>query len=317
MWIRRVARHDGLVRASGYESWFVSARDPVSPRALWIRHTRLRSGAGPESVALWCTVVDPGLDRQPVVVKQVFAAFPSGAAAAPGQFRGTAAMAGQKVRWDLAITSEQPSLRLLRPAMLYRAPLPRTKLEASVPDGVVSGLLEVDGRRVEVNQWRGTVGHNWGTEHADRWVWLHAAGFDAAPQCWLELVLARIKVGPARLPWTAIGAAGLGGELIALGGIGRRPAVAADAGQLTASIPAPAGRLDLTVSTGGDDAVAVAYTDPRGGIRVVSHAALATVDLRFRRRGHGELTVSGSCAAYEYGTSQDLPGITPRSLPDG
>ncbi|HEY6311898.1 MAG TPA: hypothetical protein VIY52_13990 [Streptosporangiaceae bacterium] len=77
--------------AGGYESWFVSARDPVSPRALWIRHTRHRPGQGPESVALWCTVIDPDLG-QPTVIKQVFTAFPPGAAAGPGQFRGQAAM---------------------------------------------------------------------------------------------------------------------------------------------------------------------------------------------------------------------------------
>ena len=142
MRICRAARHDGLVTSSGYESWFVSARDPASPRALWIRHTRLRPGAGPESAALWCTVADPGLGPQPVVVKQVFGAFSPGAAAGLGQFRGAAAMAGQNARWDLAITGGQPSLRPLRPAMLYRAPLPRTKLEASVPDGLVAGRLD-------------------------------------------------------------------------------------------------------------------------------------------------------------------------------
>ena len=109
-------------------------------------------------------------------------------------------------------------LRPLRPAVLYLAPLPRTKLEASVPDGLVTGVLEVDGHQVEVDRWRGTVGHNWGTEHADRWVWLHAAGFDTAPDSWLELVLARIKVGPLRSPWTAMGALGLGGEVVPLGG---------------------------------------------------------------------------------------------------
>jgi hypothetical protein len=305
------------VSAAGYESWFVSARDPVSPRALWIRHTRLRSGAGPESAALWCTVADPGLGEQPVVVKQVFGAFPPGAAAGPGQFRGTAAMAGQNARWDLAITSGQPAVRPLRPAVLYRAPLPRTKLEASVPDGLVAGLLEVDGRRIEVNQWRGTIGHNWGTEHADRWVWLHAAGFAAAPQAWLELALARIKVGPARSPWTAIGAVSFGGDLVLLGGLGRRPQVSANPGRLTARIPAPAGRLYLTVSTADDHAVVVAYADPRGGTRLVRHAALATVKLSFRSRAHGELAVSGTCGAYEYGTSQHLPGITPQPLPDG
>ena len=301
----------------GYESWFVSARDPASPRALWIRHTRLRPGAGSESAALWCTVVDHGLSGRPVVVKQVWGAFPPGAAAGPGRFRGAAAMAGQNAQWDLAITGGQPSLRPLRPAMLYRAPLPRTKLEVSVPDGLVTGMLDVDGYRVGVDRWRATVGHNWGTEHADRWVWLHAAGFGAAPQGWLELVLAKIKVGPARSPWTAMGALSLGRELIPLGGLGRRPTVSAEPTRLTAGIPSPGARLDLTVNTTDHDAVAVTYADPRGGIRVVRHAALATVELNFRRRGHSEFTLSGTCGAYEYGTRQHLPGIVPRPLPDG
>jgi hypothetical protein len=315
MW--RAVRHDGPVSSGGYESWFVSARDPAAPRALWIRHTTLRPAGGPASAALWCTVVDQGLSRRPVVVKEVGGAFPPGAAAGPGQFRGAVAMAGQAARWDLAITGGPPSLRPLRPAMLYRAPLPRTKLEASVPDGLVTGVLDVDGHQVGVDRWRGTVGHNWGAEHADCWVWVHAAGFGAGPQAWLELVLARIRVGPARSPWTAMGALGLGGELIPLGGLGRRPAVSAGPGRLTAGIPAPRARLDLAVSTSEDDAVAVTYADPRGGIRVVRHAARAAVELTFRRRGHSDLTLSGTCGAYEYGTSQDLPGIVPRPLPDG
>ena len=92
-------------------------------------------------------MLDHGRSRQPVVIKEVLGAFPPGAAAGPGRFAGAAAMAGQNARWDLAITGARPPLRPLRPAALYRAPLPRTKLEASVPDGLVTGVLEVDGRQ--------------------------------------------------------------------------------------------------------------------------------------------------------------------------
>ena len=110
--------HDGPVSTGGYESWFVSARDPASARALWIRHTWLGTGQGPRSAALWCAVVDRGLSQQPVVVKQVFSSFPVGAAAGPGLFRGQAAMAGQDAQWELAITGGQAPLRPLRPAVL-------------------------------------------------------------------------------------------------------------------------------------------------------------------------------------------------------
>src|ERR1035438_8673407 len=226
--------YDRRMGAAGYESWFLSARDPASPRALWIRHTRHRRQTGPESAAMWCTVIDHGVGQRPVMLKEVAGDFPADAAAEPGQFRGRAAMGGRTARWDLAVTGGQPPLRPLRPTALYRAPLPRTKLEASVPDGLVTGILDIDGHRVGVSGWRGTAGHNWGSEHADSWVWLHASGFGAAPEGWLELVLARIRVGRARSPWTAMGALSLGGRRIPLGGLGRRPRVDGHPGWLTA-----------------------------------------------------------------------------------
>jgi hypothetical protein len=226
-------------------------------------------------------------------------------------------MRGQSARWDLAITGEQPSLRPLRPPVLYRAPLPRTKLEATVPDGQVTGMLEIDGRKVTVSGWRGTVGHNWGSEHADSWVWLHAAGFGAAPEAWLELVLARIRVGPARSPWTAMGALSLNGQRILLGGLGRRAGVNARPGRLTADVPSPGARLRVSVTTHDDEPVAVPYIDPRGGTRTVRHAALARVELILHRPGDRELALSSSRGAYEYGTHQGMPGIMLQPLPEG
>jgi hypothetical protein len=304
------------VSPAGYESWFLSARDPGSPAALWIRHTRHRPRQGPESAALWCTLAGRSLGYPPVVVKQVFAAFPAGAAAGPRQFRGNAVMGQRTAHWDLTISSPQPPLQPLRPAVLRHTPLPRTKLEASVPDGWVTGTLDVDGHTVAVSGWRGTVGHNWGSEHADSWIWLHAE-FGTVPGGWLELVLARIRIGRARLPWTAMGAVSLDGERIPLGGLGRRPRVDARPGRLTAGIPAPGARLALTVTTRDDDAVSVPYADPSGGIRAVRHAPLAGVELTLRRRHGRETALTSGCAAYEYGTSQPAAGITLQPLPEG
>jgi hypothetical protein len=302
---------------SGYESWFVSARDPESPRALWIRQTRLRPREGPESVALWCALFDRGSGQRPVMIKQVFAALPPDAAAGPGQFRGNAVLAARSARWDLTIGGGQPPLRPLRPAALYRSPLPRTKLEASVPDCLVTGTVDIDGQPAEVSRWRGTVGHNWGSEHADSWVWLHAADFGPAADCWLELVLARIRVGRARSPWTAMGALSLDGERIWLGGLGRRPRVSAQPGRLAAAVPSPGGRLQLSVTSTDDDAVAVSYADPSGGRRAVRHAALATVELTLRRTGGREVVLSSSRGAYEYGASGDAAGLVLEPLPEG
>jgi hypothetical protein len=114
-----------------------------------------------------------------------------------------------------------------------------------------------------------------------------------------------------------MGALSVGGEPIPLGGLGRRPRVDARPDRLTASVSAPAARVQLSVITGDDDAVAVPYGDPRGGTRAVRHAALAGVELTMHRPGERELTLSSSRGAYEYGTSQGMPGIELRPLPEG
>jgi hypothetical protein len=248
------------------------------------------------------------------VIKQVFTGMPAGAVAGPDRFLGEAAMSGQAASWDLAVASGEPSLRHLRPAVLYRAPLPRTKLEAAVPHGIVSGMLQVSGAPIAVAGWHGTVGHNWGSEHADSWVWLHAAGLGERPGDWLELVLARIRAGRALLPWTAFGALSLGGDRLPLGGLGRAATVSAGSGRLTATVPAPRGRLELTVTADPGDTAVLTYADPAGGTRVVSHSALAGAELTLRRPG-GDQRLAASLCAYEYGTSHAVPGIDPRPLP--
>ena len=114
-----------------------------------------------------------------------------------------------------------------------------------------------------------------------------------------------------------MGALGLSGERIALGGLGRRSRVDARPGHLAADVYAPGTRLRLSVTLAEDDRVAVAYADPRGGTRTVTHAALASMELIMQRPGNRELTLTSSRAAYEYGARQPVPGIVPESLPEG
>src|SRR3954447_16562893 len=136
-----VGRHNGTV-AGRYESWFLSARDAEPgrpPRAVWVRHTRQR---GPDdeqgTAALWCRVFGPAAGA-PAAVKQSVATFGSGVAASAAGFRGEARARGRMALWDLSIAGGGPALRHLRPGALYRLPLPKTKLEAPVPDGVARG----------------------------------------------------------------------------------------------------------------------------------------------------------------------------------
>ena len=103
---------------------------------------------------------------------------------------------GRSAAWELSFGPASEPLRHLPHPKLYDAPLPRTKTESPLPDTTISGWVEADGERWELDAWPGMVGHNWGAEHAERWIWLHGVGFDGAPDAWLDVALGRIRIGP-------------------------------------------------------------------------------------------------------------------------
>jgi hypothetical protein len=309
--------------AGRYESWFLSARDAEPgrpPRALWIRHTRHRAGdAGDGTAALWCTVFDPAAGA-PAAVKESVPVF---APATPDTFRGEARARGRMAQWDLTVAGGGAPLRHLRPGALYRLPLPKTKLEAPVPDGVASGRVVLDGSLVEVVAWRATVGHNWGREHAERWVWLHAAGFADEPEAWLELAIARVRVGGALTPWVANGAVSVGGQRFRLGGLGHVPGVRVIAapGRLEAVVPGERAEVRVAVHADLDQTVGFKYAgvgaDPVHGEREVLHAGLAEVHLGVRRRGRNAAELATAAGgAYELGGREFTHGVPLQPYPD-
>jgi len=228
--------------------------------------------------------------------------------AGPHGFRGEVRARGRMAGWDLTVTGAPP-LRHLRPAALYRLPLPRTKLEAPVPDGTARGHVVVDGAVLDVVGWRATVGHNWGAEHAERWVWLHAAGFEDEPDAWLELAIARVRVGGALSPWIASGAVAFAGQRFRLGGLGHVAGVRVIArpGRLEAIVPGK--RVTVRVAAHADlnQTAELRYAgvgaDPARGERDVLHAGIADVRLGIRRPGRSSAELAAPAGgAYEFGT---------------
>ena len=45
------------------------------------------------------------------------------------------------------------------------------------------------------------IGHNWGSEHAERWVWLEGTGFEGSPGTYFDAGAARVKLGSRASPW--------------------------------------------------------------------------------------------------------------------
>jgi hypothetical protein len=291
------------VSGGGYESHYLRAVDPAHPRGAWIRRTtHQRPGAAPTG-ALWCTVWDHDAGP-PYAVKQ---SFPE---PAPAGWSGRAAAQGRSAAWALEPAGEEPRLRHLPREWMYRAPLPRTKLESPLPDAVFAGWIEAGGRRTEVAGWRGVVGHNWGSEHAERWVWLHAVGFDEAPGAWLDVALGRVRVGRAVTPWIANGALALDGRRYRLGGLRRRPRVDARPGALEAALLGAGLVVHATVAAPAGQTVAFVYGDPGGGEHHALNCSIAQVRLRVERPGRPSLELATAHGgAYELGVRPGGHGV--------
>src|SRR3954447_11835647 len=224
------ARFPGLHAEQGhYESFYLKACHPTEPVALWLRHTVHKAPGASATGSLWFTLFDSRA-RGPWAVKQTFAG-PSTSAAeyirvgeaslTAATARGRAEGRGHTAAWDLSYESRsEPLFHLPRPWM-YRSPLPRTKLLTPHPDARFHGRLEVDGEEVDVAGWRGMVGHNWGAQHAQRWIWIHATGFDDDHTGWIDVALGRIRLGRFTTPWIANGALFLEGQRLRLGGLAR------------------------------------------------------------------------------------------------
>jgi hypothetical protein len=312
-------------KAGMYESFYIRAVAPEEPVGAWLRYTVHKPPGAPPKGSVWCTVFDARRGR-PWMHKLTTAevSAPRDGWIAIGESRlGDGYAAGEcgGARWSLQVRADEPELRHLPRGWMYRAPLPRTKLTSPAPNARFGGRIELpDGRTLDVDGWRGMVGHNWGAEHAERWVWLHGVGFAQDERAWLDVALGRIKVAGRLTPWVANGAVGIAGERHRIGGLGARGLrVRESTDGCRLSMPGPRGvRIDATVSApresdSSSSSAGWRYADPDGGEHEVANCSVASVELDVRLpggRGARRLT-SAHGGAYELGMRAGEPHDVP------
>ncbi|HEY5286116.1 MAG TPA: hypothetical protein VIJ50_03315 [Solirubrobacteraceae bacterium] len=242
----------------------------------------------------------------------------SGLGLAPGTHSGDSAeRASGAIRWKLNIRSEASELRHFKQGLLYRSPLPRTKLTSPMPVARFDGTIELPGRTLRLDGWRGMVGHNWGAEHAARWIWLHGIDFREDTGAWLDVALGRVLVAGRLTPWIANGAICIDGRRSRLGGLGARGLkVAESAGRCSLTLPGEDGLVvEAHVDTPPDAAARWRYADPGahgpGGEHDVVNCSVAALALNVRARDMAATTLhSAHGAAYELGThASPLPAF--------
>jgi hypothetical protein len=310
------ARFPGVPAAAGhYESFYLKACHPQEALGVWIRYTVHKRPRAEPKGSLWFTLFDAAADgprARKVTVPGPTAGGGEWIRVGEASMReGAASGALEGVSWELRFEGAEPPLFHLPRAWMYGARLPRTKLLTALPAARFDGSLAVDGRSIEVEGWRGMVGHNWGAQHAERWIWLH--GVSAAGD-WLDAALGRVKVGPVTTPWIANGALSIGGVRRVVGGLGRRVAVREAPDRCEFELPGADGvRVRGTVTAPRKDVVGWVYADPDGSEHHTANCSIS--DMRVTADGV-ELVVEGG-AAYELGMRERDHGIAIQPFPDG
>lgn len=326
---------ENLIRArfpdleAGYESYYVRAVRPEGGLGFWIRYTVHRRPGHAPTGSLWFTLFDA--DAPAPVAAKLTVPDPqagdgdwiriAGATMREGACTGAFAVpGGADVAWELSMTGA-PLLAPLPRAWMYRAPLPRTKPVSVHPVARLQGTVTVDGRTLDVDGWPGMVGHNWGTQHAERWIWLHGMGFAGAGEdTWLDVVLGRIRIAGRTTPWTASGAISLDGERIALGGPGRirRTRVQERPDHLAFGLPGRGITVSGTVGAPRERFVGWVYADPDGSEHHTVNCSIADLELTVARHGRPPRTLSApGLAAYELGMREHDHGMTIQPFADG
>jgi hypothetical protein len=311
-------------RTGHYESFFQRANHPTRPLAFWIRYTLFSPAGQPEAALgeLWAVFFDGETGRHVAIREEAplagctfererFGVQVAAARLGPGALQGQAASSEHTLVWDLAYTGNTAPLFLL-PTAMYAASLPRAKSLVGRPLAAYNGVLVVDGQEIAVGNWIGSQNHNWGERHTDRYAWGQVVGFDNAPDSFLEVATAQLKLGPFWTPpMTPIVLRHLG-QKFALNSLWHtlRAQGAFDYFTWCFRSATRAISIEGAISAPREVFVGLAYRNPPGGVKHCLNTKLAACELTLTRpSGAQEILKTEHRAAFEILTDERDHGI--------
>lgn len=310
-----------------YESWFCRANHPTRPLAFWIRYTIFSPKGRPKEAIgeLWAMWFD-GDAKRVVAVKEErpvkecsFAksnlAARIGDATLDGGALSGKARGESTIAWSLRYSSPERPLFLLDKA-LYPAAFPKAKAVVASPHARFEGSIAIDGAEQRIDGWIGSQNHNWGEKHTDRYAWGQVAGFDDAPDAFLEVITAQLKLGPLTTPKMTALVLRLDGRDHAFNTIpkGLRAKASYDYFQWRFETGDDGVRIEGTIAAAAHEFVGLPYYNPPGGTKTCLNSKIARCDLTVRVEGQPVRTLSTrNRAAFEILTDDRDHGV--RVLP--
>ncbi len=317
-------------KAGHYESFYIKACQPGGGRGLWIRHTVHKQPQAEPKASIWFVLFDraaAGRRATKVTLPASELSTPVGswirvgeAEIGPGKAAGSIDTEELTASWELTFAGDAQPCKYLPADWLYETPVPRTKFVAPYPEAHFDGTLEIDGERIELSGWPGMIGHNWGSEHAERWVWLEGTGFDEAAGAYFDAGAARLKLGRWTTPWLPSGALRLDGKVHRLGGFGKVRSARVVESPTACEFTLPGKDIVVRgrVSAPQKDFVGWVYADPKGPQHNTVNCSVADLELTVEQPTHPprRLTLAAG-AAYELGMHETDHGIPIQPYPDG
>jgi len=307
-----------------YESYFQRANHPQRPLAFWIRYTIFSPLNQPERAVgqLWAVYFD-GENRQISAVKMDFPVkecsfsdegFEVGIGGAHLDSRslvGSAASEQHSILWNLNYQGDKPPLLLLPPKN-YHGKFPAAKALVGLPFACYDGFLQVDGEKVPVDGWVGSQNHNWGSRHTDTYAWGQVAGFDNAPNAFLECITARLKIGPFWTPWLTDLVLRIGKREYALNSIPQALRAHARYDYFTWNFASRNHQVAVqgVIQAERDQFAGLRYENPPGGYKTCLNTKIARCQITVQEVGKSPQVLSSeSRAAFEIVTDDDSHGV--------
>lgn len=307
-----------------YESYFQRGNHPTRPLAFWIRHTVFSPLGRPDLARgeLWAIYFDGEAERI-VAAKQTLPitdcdfsrddlAVRIGRATLDDRaLDGGAVSSTHAFAWSLSYVGTDPPLLLL-PEPWYSRRLPRAKALVGTPNATYTGMLTVDGTRIAIDGWRGSQNHNWGRRHTDRYAWAQVAGFDNAPDAFLECCTAQVAFGPIRTPRMTLLVLRDQGEEFALNGFWRSLRARADNRLFEWRIDSRDARIRVRgrIHAPASAFVGLNYDNPPGGGKTCLNCKLASAEFVLERPGQPVRSLqTRHRAAFEILTDRDDHGV--------
>jgi hypothetical protein len=295
----------------GFEIWFAVIIDYNTRKAIWVRYTTFKPGAGTPlkpSMIMWASFFD-GLEPQ----NNCFTAnrfdfeklelngnqyiFPSGTIS-PEKLTGKLSSPKGELSWDLDLLHKFEPLKYA-PKIIENLGLAKTKAVITSPFARVNGEVNLAEKKFALNNAHGILTHLWGTSYIEDLIWIYVPQFDNDLDGWsLEIVSVRPKLFMPQFTFLILhqnGKVSHNGVLEALSSN-----VSSQFPQAEFKIKINDFQLKIKCKLNIEDAARYIYRDPDGSSRYIAHSDVSEVICQVEKSNFKKLLMCKNMSAVEF-----------------